>query len=145
LALPLYFDANPAFGRITFTVFFVPAPGICLASFVTALAIKADAFDPSIDSVETLLQRPNLEETDYLPLKWKREIEDDVIFRIDDSTFSRIWHLTCLALGLRVDPRPYVLRVGVGMDLDGTLAAPSSCHSSWLLLTMAVNPFRRPR
>ena len=106
--------------RITFTVFFVPAPSICLASFVTALAIKADAFDPSVDSVETLLQRPNLEETDYLPLKWKSEIKDSVIFRIDNRTFSRIWHLACLALGLRVDPRPYVLRVGVGMDLDGT-------------------------
>jgi hypothetical protein len=66
-------------------VFFVPAPGICLASFVTALAIK-DAFDPNIDSIETLLQRPNLEGTDYLPLKWKKEIKDDVIFRIDDST-----------------------------------------------------------
>jgi hypothetical protein len=67
-------------------VFFVPAPSICLASFVTALAIKADAFDPNIDSIETLLQRPNLEGTDYLPLKWKKEIKDDVIFRIDDST-----------------------------------------------------------
>lgn len=111
-------------------MFFIPAPGICLASFVTALAIKADAFDPSIDSVDTLLQRPNLEETDYLPLKWKKEIEDDVVFRIDDPTFSRIWHQSCLALGLRVDPRPYVLRVGVGMDLDGTLAAPSSRHNS---------------
>jgi hypothetical protein len=66
-------------------VFFVPAPGICLVSFVTALAIK-DAFDPNIDSIETLLQRPNLEGTDYLPLKWKKEIKDDVIFRIDDST-----------------------------------------------------------
>jgi hypothetical protein len=64
--------------------------------FFTTLAIKADAFDPSIDSVETLLQRPNLEETDYLPLKWKKK--DDVIFRIDDSAFSRIWHLACLAV-----------------------------------------------
>lgn len=112
--------------RITFTVFFVPAPSIYLASFVVALAIGADAFDPSIDSVETLLQRPNLEGTDYLPLKWKKEIQDDNIFRIDNSAFSRIWHTACLALGLRVDPRPYVLRVGVGMDLDGTFAPSPS-------------------
>ena len=121
-------------------MFFVPAPGICLASFVTALAIKADAFDPSIDSVEMLLQRPNLKGTDYLPLKWKEEIMDGVIFRIDYSTFSRIWHLACLDLSFRVDPRSYVLRVGVEMDLDGTLAAPSFCHNPWLLLTIAVNP-----
>jgi len=126
-------------------VFFVPIPGIDLASFVTALAIKADAFDPSIDSVETLLQRPNLEETDWLPLKWKKKIEDDVIFKIDDSTFLRIWHQACLALGLRVDPRPYVLRVGVGMDLDGTLAAPSSCHNPLAASDDGCEPFRRPR
>jgi hypothetical protein len=37
-------------------MFFVSTPGICLTSFVTALAIKADAFNPSIELVKTLLQ-----------------------------------------------------------------------------------------
>lgn len=31
-----------------------------------------------------------------------------------------MWHKAGLALGLRDDPRPYVLRVGVGIDLDST-------------------------
>ncbi|KAF4632838.1 hypothetical protein G7Y89_g5286 [Cudoniella acicularis] len=75
---------------ITFTVFFVPVPSICLGSFVTSLAIGADAFEPSVDSVETLLQRPNLEGTDYLPLKWKKEVKDTPIFPLDYATFRRI-------------------------------------------------------
>ena len=131
--------------RITFTVFFVPAPCICLASYVTALAVKADAFDPSVDSVETLLQRPNLEGTDWLPLKWKKKFENEDIFKIDDDTFRRIWHQGWLALGARDSNRPYTLRVGVGMDLDGTLAGPSSYYNSCLLLTMALYRTRRSR
>jgi hypothetical protein len=110
------------FYRITFTVFFVPVPSICLGSFVTSLAIGADAFEPSVDSVETLLQRPNLEGTDYLPLKWKKEVEDTPIFPLDYATFRRIWLQACLAFGLRNSPRLYTLRVGAGMDLDGKMA-----------------------
>jgi hypothetical protein len=105
--------------RITFTVFFVPVPSICLASLVTSLAIKADAFEPSIDSVGTLLRRPNLEGVDYLPLKWKEEILETPIFPLDYRTYRKIWHQGCLAAGLRSGPRPYALSVGVGLDLDG--------------------------
>jgi hypothetical protein len=128
--------------RITFTVFCVPAPSICLASFVTALAIKADAFDPSIDSVETLLQRPNLEGTGYLPLKWKEEFKECDLFPMNDATWSRIWHQGCLAVGLRDADRPYVLRVGTGMDLDGMLAAFHSYEALSLLLILIIPFFR---
>ena len=139
--------------RITFTVFFIPAPCICLASYVTALAVKADAFDPSVDSVETLLQRPNLEATNWLPLKWKKGFEDEDILKINDATFRKLWHQAWLALGARDHNRPYTLRVGVGMDLDGTLARPprptsssySIYYNSCLLLTMALCRSRRSR
>ncbi|KAI9658227.1 MAG: hypothetical protein M1821_002359 [Bathelium mastoideum] len=107
---------------IKFTVFFVPVPSICLASLVTALAIKADAFEPSVDSVHTLLARPNLEGVDYLPLKWKDEMLDARILPLDYRTYQNLWHRACIAAGLRNDPRLYVLRVGAGMDLDGVLA-----------------------
>jgi hypothetical protein len=126
-------------------VFFTPVPCICLASYVTALAIKADAFDPSVDSVETLLQRPNLEGTDYLPLKWKKELENDDILKLNDATFRKLWHQGWLALGARDRKRPYTIRVGVGLDLDGTLAGPSSFYVFCLLLTMALYRSRRSR
>jgi hypothetical protein len=106
-------------------VIFVPVPSICLASLVTSLAIKADAFEPSIDSVDTLLRRPTLENVDYLPLEWKKEILETSIIPLDYRTYRHLWHLACLAAGLRQDPRLYTLRVGVGMDLDGKVA-PSS-------------------
>lgn len=116
-----------------------------MASYVTALAIKADAFEPSIDSVETLLQRPNLEERGNLPLKWKKDLEDKDILRINDATFRRLWHQGWLALGARNRERPYTLRVGVGMDLDGMLAAPSPpSFIPCLLLMTDVYRFRRP-
>jgi hypothetical protein len=126
-------------------VFFTPVPCICLASYVTALAIKADAFDPSVDSVETLLQRPNLEGTDYLPLKWKKELENDDVLKIDDDTFRRLWYQGWLTLGARDRQRPYTIRVGVGLDLDGTLARPSSSYVFCLFLTIVLYRSRRSR
>jgi hypothetical protein len=107
-------------------VFFVAVPSICLASLVTSLALKADAFEPSIDSVDTLLRRPNLEGVDYLPLKWKEGILETSIFPLDYRTYRHLWHLACVAAGLRQDPRLYTLRVGVGMDLDGNAAPDPS-------------------
>jgi hypothetical protein len=68
----------------------VSVPSICLASFVTALALKADAFEPSVDSVQTLLQRPNLEGVNYLPLKWKGEIQDTRIFPLDYRIYRKL-------------------------------------------------------
>lgn len=103
-------------------MFFVPVSSICLASLVTSLAIKANAFKPSDNSVNTLLRRPNLEKVDYLPLQWKREILETSIFPLDYRTYRSLWHLACLAAGLRQDPRLYTLIVSVGMDLDGKVA-----------------------
>jgi hypothetical protein len=103
-------------------VFFVTVPSIYLASLVTSLALKADAFEPSIDSVDTLLWRPNLKGVDYLSLKWKEDILETSIFPLDYRTYRYLWHLTCLAAGLQQDPRLYTLRVGVRMDLDGNAA-----------------------
>ena len=104
--------------RVTFTVFFLPVPNLCLASLIAALAVHDDAFEPRIDSVQTLLQRPNLE-VDYVPLKWKQEVLNKPILPLDYRTYRDLWRRACLVAGFREDPHLYTLRVGCGMDLDG--------------------------
>jgi hypothetical protein len=110
-----YFDL----GRISFSMTPIPYSPICLASIIAARAIKDDAFKVAFESVEALLSRPTLESVDFLPLDWKEEMLDRPIFNISDSTFSDLWHRTCLVSGLRVNPRFYTMRVGAGGRLDG--------------------------
>jgi hypothetical protein len=71
-------------------VFFITVPSIYLISLVTALTLKADAFKPSIDSVNTLLRRPNLKGVDYLPLKWKEDLLETFIFPLDYRTYQHL-------------------------------------------------------
>jgi hypothetical protein len=99
----------------------VPFPHICLCSLIIDRAIKDDAFEPSFDSVEALLHRPILENTDYLPLKWKEKKLDHQIFPVSYSRYNEIWHRICLVAGFREAPRLYTLRVGAGARLDGTI------------------------
>src|SRR5207248_4208979 len=96
-----------------------PYSTICLASTAAARAIKDDAFEPSFESVEALLSRPELEKTDFLQLKWKEKMLDRTIFHLSNNKFYKLWHRTCLAAGLREDPRFYMMRVGCGGRLDG--------------------------
>jgi hypothetical protein len=53
---------------------------------IATLAVHDDAFEPSVDSVQTLLQRPNLE-VDYVPLKWKEKMLKKPIFPLDYRTY----------------------------------------------------------
>jgi Protein of unknown function (DUF3435) len=99
----------------------VPFPHICLCSLIVDRAIKDDAFNPSFDSVEALLHRPILEDTDYLPLEWKKDKLDQQIFPISYCRYNEIWHRACLVAGFREVPRLYTLRVGAGARLDGTI------------------------
>jgi hypothetical protein len=103
-------------------VFFITVLSIYLVSLVMSLTLKANAFKLSIDSVNTLLQRPNLKGVDYLLLKWKEDILETSIFLLDYRTYRHLWHLASLTVGLQQDPRLYTLRVGIGMDLDGNAA-----------------------
>lgn len=106
---------------ISFSMTLVPYSPVCLASLIAARAIKDDAFDPGFESVEALLSRPELEHVDFLPLKWKENKLDCPIFNLSSRTFYTLWHRTCLVSGVRVNPRFYVMRVGAGARLDGTL------------------------
>ena len=71
-------------------MFFVAVPSIYLVSLVMSLTLKANAFKLSIDSVNTLLRRPNLKGVDYLPLKWKEDILETSIFLLDYYTYRHL-------------------------------------------------------
>jgi hypothetical protein len=105
--------------RISLTVMPVPVPSLCLVSLIAGLALQADAFEPSFRSVEELLRRPNLEDVNYVPLKWKTNMEHEIIFKVDYASYRKVWLSACRAAGLRRDPRLYTLRVGAGVSMDG--------------------------
>jgi hypothetical protein len=121
----------------------VPLPEICLTSLVLARAFADDAFEPSFRTTKDLLHRPDLENTDFLPLKWKDELRERPIFKMTYSKYNTIWHRLLLVAGLRQDTRIYGLRVGAAGRLDGKgshaflFHSPSKiafCFADFLLL-----------
>ena len=107
----------------------VPVPTICLVSLLLSLALSDDAFDPGFTTVDELLRRPQLEDADFLQLKWKEEIRNKVISPLNYDRYRCVWIDACQAAGLREDPRLYVLRVGAGNSMDSKKASPSSTKS----------------
>jgi hypothetical protein len=105
--------------RISFSTTLIPFPPICLGSLLISRALYRDAFDPSFESVETLVDRPNLQHTNSLPLKWKDDMLDQYIIELPRKRFYELWERTVLASGMRVEPRFYSMRVGAGGRLDG--------------------------
>jgi hypothetical protein len=97
----------------------VPRPEICLARIILSRAFAANAFDAGFRTFEELLHRPNLENTDFLPLQWKNKVLESSIFPMAYLKYNRIWHRLLLVAGLRKDTRIYGLRVGAAGRLDG--------------------------
>jgi hypothetical protein len=112
--------------RVDFSVVCVPRPEICLARIIISRALAANAFDAGYRTFEELLSRPNLENTDFLPLQWKDkdEILERSIFPMAYMKYNRIWHRLLLVAGLRKDTRIYGLRVGAAGRLDGEQVPP---------------------
>jgi hypothetical protein len=103
-----------------FSATLLPTPIFCLTSLIAARGVQAGAFEEDFNSCEELFNRPQFEDdVDWIPLAWKKEMEDEKIFPMCSSTFVRIFHRCLLAMGCRLQPRVYAFRVGAGADLDG--------------------------
>lgn len=113
--------------RLEFSVVFTPYDLFCLASLVVARGLADDAFDPSFDSVEDLLQRPLMEKhIQSIDLPWKKELEDKQIFPLSYRDYWEIFNRTLLVAGYPESIRPYAVRVGAGGRLDGICSWPFS-------------------
>lgn len=113
--------SNPQERRVSFSITLVPCRLTCLTTFIVSRALADNAFDPPFKSIAEILERPHLEDVDYLPLKWKEEFLDPdkekKIIPIQYSQYNKLWHLTITAAGFREDMRPSSMRVGAGARL----------------------------
>jgi hypothetical protein len=64
------------------------------------------------------MERPALGDVDFIALKWKDEVLDQVLFDLSYRRFTTIWRQVCQLAGFRVIPRLYALRVGAAARLD---------------------------
>jgi hypothetical protein len=92
---------------------------LCLVTQIVSQAIFDEAFDPPFQSLDEILNRPNLEHTDVLDLHWKADKLKDNIFPVTYAQYWENWNRLWLVSGNRDPPRPYSLRVGAGGKLDG--------------------------
>ncbi|KAL2289652.1 hypothetical protein FJTKL_01892 [Diaporthe vaccinii] len=76
---------------LEFSITLVPQKIFCPVSLVVARALADDAFEPSFDSVHSLLSRPNLEHTQCIQLKWKDDALDREIFPLTYNRFGELW------------------------------------------------------
>ncbi|KAF6805461.1 hypothetical protein CPLU01_15986 [Colletotrichum plurivorum] len=105
--------------KLQFQVTTVPCRVVCLTRKIIARALSDDAFEAGFASYDELLQRPILENVGYVPLKWKAEFADRVMFPIKYSTFWSLWRQVQTALGMREHIRVHSIRVGAGSRLHG--------------------------
>lgn len=107
--------------QLEFTVTIVPQPLICLATLIASSAIHQGAFEHPFSSVDEILDRPYLEDVNYVPLLWKMSAMKMRVFPISEGLFGQLWHRTWVVAGCRDPPRPYAMRIGTAARLDGVL------------------------
>ncbi|KAF9770092.1 hypothetical protein IL306_012399 [Fusarium sp. DS 682] len=109
------------FISFTFGVALVPFKPVCLLTHIVAMAFFKNAFSTNFTTPEEILYPKPDNEVDYVPLAWKDEIQDDLVFKLGYNLYWKLWHRVLLVGGLRENPRPYSVRVGAGNRLDGAL------------------------
>ena len=123
--------------RFSFSATLLPTPIFCLTSLIAARGVQAGAFEEDFNSCEDLFNRPQFEDdVDWIPLAWKKEMEDEKIFPMCSSTLVRIFRRCLHVMGCRLLPRVYAFRVGAGADLDGRWAASLLMIDVSFVLTM---------
>ena len=65
---------------MTFSATIVPCQIVCLVTFVAIQALHDDTFETEFSSFDELLQRPKLEDVDYIELRWKDGMHEKPIF-----------------------------------------------------------------
>lgn len=65
----------------------VPCQVLCLVTQIATAGIAANAFDAPFKSLDEVLQRPILEDTECLPLHWKQDMLESEIFPIEYKQF----------------------------------------------------------
>lgn len=97
----------------------MPCAVIDLTSLVAARAIDQDAFDPGYEDARALLNRPDPGSVNYVPLRWKQQVEDQPIFPLSYAKYAELWDRVLSVMGMRTHVRTYAMRVGTGARLDG--------------------------
>lgn len=105
--------ANSRF-RVKISITIVPWPLLCIVSQVIVVALEKNAFETPFSSMGEILCRPIMEDVDYVPLRWKKDMEHQTLFEITYPAFYELWYQVLLVAGVREPPRPYSMRVGAG-------------------------------
>ncbi|KAF4881055.1 hypothetical protein CGCFRS4_v015943 [Colletotrichum fructicola] len=108
--------------RVRFKVTIVPCKNVCLTRKIIGQALTDDAFEAGYRSYDELVMSPDLEDVDYIPLKWRSDFSGKVMFPIKYSTFLAVWKATQRVLGMREFLKPYAARVGAGININGVFA-----------------------
>jgi hypothetical protein len=64
------------------------------------------------------MERPAFGDVDYIALKWKEEVLEQLLFDLSYQRFMTIWYQVRQLAGFRVTPLLYTLRVGAAARLD---------------------------
>ena len=104
----------------------VPESTFCLLSLVLSRGIEEGAFQAGYETIEELYEKtedifkhPENDDVNYVPLVWKSEYEERIIFPMTYSLYNMIWVRVLLIAGFRKPVRIYALRVGTGQRLEG--------------------------
>ncbi|KAF0330480.1 hypothetical protein GQ607_002359 [Colletotrichum asianum] len=106
---------------VAITLTIVPWPLLCVVSLMVMEALQMNAFEAPFTSLDEILQRPNLEGVDFVPLRWKRELLERPMIDIPYEFFWKTWYRILLVAGVRDPPRPYSMRVGAAGRMHESL------------------------
>ncbi|MCJ1427075.1 hypothetical protein MMC29_004978 [Sticta canariensis] len=106
-----------------FTTTLLPYALFCLTHLVCVVGIYFDAFEAGYQSIDDLLNTPNLETVDYVHLQWKKDKLDAPIFPMSYTWFWRTLRRVLLVAGFNTLVRIYAFRLGALMEYDGSLTS----------------------
>lgn len=104
------------------------------------IGIYTEAFEAEYKSVDDMLNRPDLEDADYVPLNWKVSERGKKIFRTNYADFCDIFHRILLVMGVPGYARLYALRVNAASILRGM--CPKRVPSSPLPILITASVYR---
>ncbi|KAH9947511.1 hypothetical protein B0H21DRAFT_691785, partial [Amylocystis lapponica] len=107
--------------KFQFTTTLLPYPLFCLTHLVGVIGIHFNAFKAGYRSIDELLRKPNLENIDYIHLKWRKDMLDKKIFNMSYTSFWRTLRRVLLVAGFSTLARIYAFRLGALAEYDGSL------------------------
>lgn len=97
----------------------------CVLTLILARGLQDQAFRDEFSTVDDLITKTRISNTNYRLSMWKRDKKEAPVFSLSYDTYRAHFQKNVAAAGYQTFFRLYALRVGAGNTLDGMSISPT--------------------